>query len=262
MDILQQKYKFDDKLLYIIKELKFKNNRIEIKGTASLASQQYFSDYDLFSNIKGKYTNDQIYREVVKIINKIEKDDQLYFIELKVQNVNGSKTKFRQLPIPKDKFIKSITELNFIKIDMIARIENKFIEVSIIYSFSPAVESKADYVASLKDDIVELDKEHNYYKILKRLFSLYKIHNKKPKLVELTKFFNSDIGALYQKNSNLKAIKLLLEKYQDQDTIKKVIFNLEEIKESPDYKIISKSIKANDKIINSKAKTILKSHNL
>lgn len=260
MDILEKKFYLPE-LHNINKILQFKNNKIDVKGTSSYKAQKYFSDYDLFSSISGKHKPDDIFDEIQNIFSRIKSDPNLYFIELKVQNKN-SKKKFFNMDFTKQQFIKSVKDLDYIKIDVIARFGNIFIEVSIIYSFNKEEPNSKSYIDSLKDDIKELLKEGNYYKVLKRYFALYKTMGDKKKLLDLTKYFNSDMGAMYQKTSNLKALKLLLDNYDDENTIKKVIINLKDIKEDPDYLLIKKNIKKYEKIYNNDAKKILHNYDL
>ena len=80
MDILEKKQKgeFDNDLKDIIKILKFKNNPIELKGSSSLKSQQYFSDYDIFTIIRYNYGVEEIYDEFHKILNNIISSYDLY----------------------------------------------------------------------------------------------------------------------------------------------------------------------------------------
>jgi hypothetical protein len=72
----------------------------------------------------------------------------------------------------------------------------------------------------------------------------------------LSKFFNSEWGKLYAETANLKAIKLLLENYDDEETIKRAILNLKDIKVSPDLDKIDKLIKSNEKKYNKEAEKI------
>ena len=254
MDILEKKTKFNDKLIRTLKILKFKNNTIDIKGTFSLASQKYFSDYDLFSKISKSYNKEQIYDEIKNILNKISQDEDLYFIELKIQNKNGSKKKFFELDINKNEFIKSVKDLDFIKIDLVGRFESIFTEVSIIYSFNTEIMKSEDYLKSLMDDIKELRKEKNYFKILKRYFNLAKAEGDKKLLLKISEFLNSEYGQIYQKKSNLEAINLLLDKYDDDNTLKKVLINLKDIKEEPKIEVINKNIKDMQKKLNKAGK--------
>ena len=95
MDILQPNYKNSDKkLLNLINLIKFKNNNIELKGSSSLSSQKYFSDYDLFSNISIIPTIEDTYNEFKKMLEELEKND-IKYIELKFQTRDNKKIRFK-----------------------------------------------------------------------------------------------------------------------------------------------------------------------
>ena len=244
MDILEKKQKgeFDNDLKDIIKILKFKNNPIELKGSSSLKSQQYFSDYDIFTIIRYNYGVEEIYDEFHKILNNIISSYDLYFIEFKLQTKKGKK--FKWLPNDEfgfEEFKKHFKDIDFAKIDIVARNQNIFIEVSCNYIFNDEISLSGDNITNekqnikdineLTDGIKDLKKENNYFKILKRMFSIYKLQNDTHKIKMLNKIFNSDMGMTYKKISNLEAIKLVKEHYKDADTKKKIEINLLDIKE-------------------------------
>ena len=84
-----------------------------------------------------------------------------------------------------------------------------FKDISIIYNFHNIKEDTPTKIERLKADYNELVQEGDIYKSLKRLFSIYKIKKEYPKLKQLTQLFNSNIGKLYETNSNLKTLQLL-----------------------------------------------------
>lgn len=259
MDILEKKQKgeFDDDLKDIIKILKFKNNPIELKGSASLKSQNYFSDYDFFTNIMLNYGVEEIYNEFRKILNNIISSYDLYFIEFKIQTLKGKK--YRWYPNDDFKFEdfkKVFKDIDFAKIDIVSRTQNIFIEVSCIYKFSQVTLSPEDYISSIKTDIKELKKENNYYKILKRLFNIFKLEGDYHNMEILTKVFNSELGKKYKTISNLEAIQSLKEYYKDADTKKKIEINLTDIKEPQSEKSIENNLKNYKTDLNNKAKKI------
>jgi hypothetical protein len=256
MDILEQK-PASDELKKIIKFLTFKKNKVELKGSSSLKSQQYYSDYDLFSVVQKE---EDFYDFITNLIEKIESKEygDVFFIELKIQLKNGRKIRFfKDQPVDKKVFDKVFDKIDFIKIDLIVRIENKFIEVSCIYSFTNDNPTKEDYIKSLEADIKELKKEKKYYKILKRIFNIKKAEGDKSELVKLTKIFNSELGKEYQLISNLEALQLLLNYYQDEDTIKKIKINLKDLKLPNNIGKIDDFISEKSKQLNNQAKRLL-----
>lgn len=255
MDILEKKSKteFDSKVLNVVKKLQFKNFPVDFKGSSSLKSQIYFSDYDLMTNIVGKVSQDEAYRVFYKILQNVLNDSDTYFEEFKIEDKKGNKYRwFPNETFDKDEFIKVYKEIDFAKLDIILWIENRFVEMSIIYQFSDKELSKEEYIKGLNEDINELKKEGNNFKILKRKFNIFKVERNKEKLLFLTVVFNSELGALYQKLSNLEAIKKVSEDYKDKLTKDRIKLNLKEIK--------SKSINEISKIkneLNKKTKDIV-----
>ena len=229
MDILEKKKPLDFKedLKKIIKLLTFKKNKVELKGSASLKSQKYPADYDLYSKVEPE--RDAFLTFLKDLIKKMDDSDDYYFIELKFQSGDKKIKIFPNQPIKEAEVGRLWKHLDFIKVDMIARIENRFVEVSVIYDMNP-LPTTDDYKKSVEKDIKELKSEGSYYKVLKRQFNLYKASGDKKKLLNLSKIFNGDMGKEYQLISNLEAIQQVLKYYQDKQTIDKVKLNLKDLK--------------------------------
>jgi hypothetical protein len=227
MNITEKRFIPQD-LIPFTKLLQYPHQRIMLLGSAGLASQRYYSDYDLLTIIPDKDC-EKIYNTIKNIIEKSENNPDMYFIEIKIQTLDGNK--IRKL---KDTFCNKVQNIDFIKLDYVIRIQNKFVELSIIYKVLNHQGGESSFVESVKDDIKELCKEGEYYKVLKRCFSILTKQPKSPdrdkRLILLTNFFNSPVGQIYQDASNLKAIKLLLQHYRDTDTIRKVELNLKDLK--------------------------------
>ena len=230
MNITEKRYIPQD-LYPFVKTLQYDKTPIKLLGSAGTASQRYYSDYDMFSSVS---SNDckKVYDTINSIIERAENNPNMYFIEYKLQRRQGTTPqKIREIPDDLKKFCEYFRNVEYIKLDYIVRIQNKFIELSIIYSFSRGEE---DFRESVKKDIRELCEEGKYYKVLKRIFSIVSKERKSidrdNKLILLTNFFNSDVGKMYQDASNLRAIKLLLENYEDEDTRRKAELNLRDLK--------------------------------
>jgi hypothetical protein len=236
MDILEKKYlnDFPPKIKSLFKNLRFKKEPLEVIGSSSFKRQKYFGDFDIKNYILKKYSPKQIYDEINKILSYIlEKNNDIYFIELKLQKKNGDKIKysiddefkFNDL----EKFYK---DLDFIKIDFIVFYENRFIEVSINYVFDTTI-TETKIIGELKKAIEEEAKDKNYLKAIKRYLSYLITENKEAnydKIEKIITFLNSDVGQKYKILSNLKAIELLKENYDDTLTMGKAKINLDDIR--------------------------------
>jgi hypothetical protein len=143
-------------------------------------------------------------------------------------------------------------KVKFVKLDYIVFLDYVFKEVSIMYIFKNKKESDTDMIQTLRNDYDDLMAKGENFKALKRLFSIYKIEKDYTNLKTLTSLFNSNIGKIYEMNSNLKTIQLLKTiDQQDNDdlTQKRIHSNLKFLKIDPDDDL-NKIIKANDKILN------------
>ena len=248
--------------------MKFNNSPIVQMGTSSFKAQRYFSDYDLFSPVSNKgITPQKSCKEINDILDRLKKLDDIWFVEFKIQNKDGSKEKFFHPDIDCGKFVKAVKDLDYLKFDFVVFIRDtqKLTELSLIYSFSD-MPPKEHLIKAIKADYDYYKGEGNIYKALKRAFSIYRLQENKEKMVELSDLFNSKTGLSYSISSNLKAIKLVLEGGLSGDDIgKKVAVNLQDISNDIDLplkteKDIDKAIKELDKLIKQQTQEWLKSH--
>ena len=115
----------------------------------------------------------------------------------------------------KTKFINSLKQKSRIKLDVVYRLNNEFVEMSMIYyikvgqyqNYTEEEFSKEYIVKELKKDIISYTKENNYLKVLKRKYSIFKqLDQKLPLQNKLLEFFNSPVGILYKAYGDLKTI--------------------------------------------------------
>jgi hypothetical protein len=252
MDILNAKQQRQE-IYDFMKKLKFSNEKIELIGTASLRSQSYFGDYDLISQIK-ETNPKRAFEEFDKILKRTMEDENMYFIEMKIQR-QKTKTKFYSPPSDAE-FIKAYKNVKFVKLDYVVRVLNDFVELSVNY-FLPSDIDVNDMVAIIKEDANELMKEKKYYKVLKRVFIICKYKKIRDLVVKLSRFFNSKYGLYYQRKSRLEALKLLIEYYNDENTINKVMISLKDLHLEPNIKLIDDEINTLTKITNRQAKKFI-----
>jgi hypothetical protein len=271
MDIAETKQGIDEAIRKFVAVLKLNNSPVVQLGTSSFKTQQYFSDYDLLSPISNRnLSDDKICSELKRILKSIKDMDDIWFIELKIQNKDGSKEKF----FPQDvasldcaRVAKAIKVIDYIKIDAVIYIRdtNKLTELSIIYAFQD-VPADEILIKTISEDYKHYRSVGNPYKALKRLFSVYRLEGNKDKMVELSSLFNSETGKLYSLSSNLKAVKLLLESDVDGKNLgEKVRVNLQDVSNTIGKPLrtereIDRAIKALDAQIKKETQVWLKTH--
>jgi hypothetical protein len=180
----------------------------------------------------------------------------MFFIELKVQYKDPNKkkkffaTQIDDVEIPKENF----NQIEYIKIDMVIFLIDSFKEISVNYWLNPV---KHDVEQSIIDDIADQIKEKNYYKAVKWTFSLAKFLDDRPKGLLISKFLNNYTGGEYKVLKNLKAIKLLLENYDDPQIRNMVRVNLKNFNITPKISVVNKLIPQLEKKVNKEAKKYL-----
>jgi hypothetical protein len=218
MDITEKRQVSEEQRTFVNAVKWDEGTPIELLGTGSQQAQLYPSDIDLFSAVKSVSVNDpaEMYRHLQSVFRRCQDAGDMFFIELKLQNVDGSKQKWYDTDFDEGELVAAANVVDFLKIDYVIFIRgpNLFTELSSIYSFSP-MPAVRTLTRKIGHDFAHYYKEGKVYKSLKRMYSIYKLQGKKKKLVQLSKLFNSGTGFKYSLSSNLKAIELLLEHYDD-----------------------------------------------
>lgn len=265
MDILEKSFP-KNKIVDVMNILEFGDNPIELVGTGSMASQFYPADYDFLSKIKIKYNRYNSFLLFKKILEKINNDDDLFFIEFKIQDINDNKYKiFNINEFTKSYFDKNFNNVKLCKIDCIINIDNIFKEVSCIYFFSNEPIDREEYVKTLLKDQLDYYEEKNYYKSLKRLMLAGKYADPPDKslIMAITQLFNSQVGALYQLKNEIDAAIIFMDKYKgelDNKRIKLFIKNIGLDNVNPSN--LEKISKEYDKIIQREALKFYDYHKL
>lgn len=236
---LKQRGEYNDDIKLLTGTYKFMNYQVNVKGSYSLKNIEYYADYDLYSTILRNHSDKETYEEFCKILNLILDNINLYFVEFKIQNLDGTKLKF----VPNQEFnfkdfrkIFDRTKTEYCKIDLILWSNNRFIESSCNYWFNKKKNIDKDVIKEIDENISLLKKENNYYKVLKREYLKCTIKGDTNKTKLLIDVFNSDLGKIYIKINNIDAIDKILEFYNDPLTKKRVEINIDEIKYPQNYK--------------------------
>ena len=223
MNVLEprQPREWEDEVKSIYKALEPPRALLQLKGSASLASQQYFSDYDFFCAVPYKPTR----RFINSIRKKLDALPYVYPIEVKIETKDGKKLRYYK----KDPITTFPRNVKLIKVDMVVNVDLIFTEVSCIYSFTEDKLTPEGYIAELESEIEELKSDGKIYKVLKRLFSIYRIKEDDAKLVALTRYFNSATGLAYQQVANYDALKLVDEYYSNPELDKRIAYNFKSL---------------------------------
>lgn len=211
-------------------EHQYIDSLLTVQGSFNYSIYQYFSDIDSMNNI---HINDDE-NEAVEILKNhlqgiakhLKKHDRSFsFSDLKCgvddegnslhwnvdEVITGKKNKYT--------LMKAITQPSYCKIDVIIPYYGRYIEVSMIYTLtckSGTIGKKkltlADFKKEIRSGASELIKEHNYFKAIKRIFSLARLNRDVKTIRKIQNLIISNLSKLSTIKSDLSTLELMMDK--------------------------------------------------
>jgi hypothetical protein len=258
--------------------LELKHSHNFLIGSNSIRNLLYSNDYDLNTNIKisdSIQILNSLYKEFLNIFHKAYKNNDIWIIDFKNGYYNNEPIRWSYNDMIKGKkygltFQECLLhDDNIIKMDICYLYNDIFTDINCVYMLY-IVNKKEQYEEKkkqenkeikrkLKDEINELIKNKEFYKAMKRSFSLSIYEGKLNK--EILKIMNSDYGMFYKFISFLKLVYEMLEQNFKPIQISLIKSNLEYIKMFGSHItkfIIDKYLNMLIKIINLNDKSIMK----
>lgn len=208
-------------------------SKVNVVGSASIKRAIYYSDYDLFESVSGK-SERTIYNHFKNVFEVIKRADNVIITDFKCGELNGTPLRwtYEEMKNNNNKgvsFAEALRHKSMIKMDIIALVSGRFIEITEVYNIF--IDGEANMSPSFDEIVGSILKEYNdevrdgnYMKALKRMFSLLKLKNEEPQKQDLLlQYFNSPNGLIYRCKSDLETMLLVLDSPK---------FNLTEIRES------------------------------
>jgi hypothetical protein len=141
-----------------------------------------------------------------------KKEIKFHVLRWKPDQILAGYMNYRGLSVSLEEALKS---KGMIKIDVVALVSSRFLELSMVYNVSVqgiSITKKDQPIAiTLAEDIAYYS-ETDPFKALKRLFSFAKLTGDKKTIQRLVPILNSDLGRLYQIVGDLKVLKGLMER--------------------------------------------------
>lgn len=205
------------------------NDDYSIIGSAADKKLKYSSDVDVQEYIELEGQTDEILNNIYQLFKKKYKEayqnDSVFITDFKLGVLeHNAAIKWTRKDINqgyvdtgnrKITFKECLLQKSVIKIDIVHYEDNMYKEYSVNYYFlinehstNPFITDK-DLVNEFVLEYYKYMKEKNYFKALKRLYSLYKIIKKPAK--QLISFLNSDVGKMNHKKTSLEVILGLLD---------------------------------------------------
>lgn len=248
---------FDAEAQRLLSYFELPGAKLNIGGSSQYKNLHYRSDYDLMVALKRSLPPSNFYESISQILHKMEREPNIYFLELKLESKEGEKRRLHPRQEIRMSWVeRDYDKLAFAKIDTAMRIKNRFYEASCVYLFRDKPLDKKDLIEDLMEDTREYEREGNYYKVLKRQFSIAVLEDNQSRIHELTGIFNSPLGQSYERLCNMKALALLHESYKDKATTRKINENIRLLNETFRITIIEKHIRRYQRELNKEAKKL------
>lgn len=252
----------DRQLKKFVSILKYKNMKLEPKGSSTLKYIRYPADFDFYTYITLEDPK-LMYNDLQKIYNRVEKNKKIWFINMSVGKHSDKEGRIVYEKFPNEEeflnYFKDGSDIDYIQFEYVIEIMDTIKPMTTdFYLYEKKNEEKV--LVDLKNAIEDYIKKKNYMKALKRIFNEVQILEPNSiKAKKIIDFFNSDIGKIYMDKINLETIKNVLKKYpDDDDLISDCIKNLKHLGETKG-KNLDLLIDEYDNKINIEAKKILDS---
>jgi len=192
------------------------NNKYKMIGSSVLKARRYAGDFDINEDIGSDYN--QIAKRFKDIFRHGKQDDDVFITDFKCGvDANGRALRWTYGEVMKGKkngilFIDALRQKELVKLDTIFIIDNKINEITNNYLFRDSLPTSSDIKLSLQNEIREKIKAGEYFKAIKRIFSLNSLfRNKSKDQDKLINYFNSDVGLLNKVRSDIDLLVVLIE---------------------------------------------------
>jgi len=235
---------FEDKIVDVFKFMSL-TDKYHLVGASSLKTSLYATDFDLYETYKGQNVNEKEKLEYIAKTFKdkfkqAEKNPFTYIIDFKAGvddcydeetqrnkyilrwSKNDMKNGYKIMGDGRKKYLEEclLDKRSLVKMDLVAYINGVFEEFSEIYlieingkkNHDPL--SRIELYNSIKKDFEKYVKSKNYFKALRRYYSMLRVMGDKKdylKILQLANFFNSQIGLVYKCKGELETLLSVIE---------------------------------------------------
>jgi len=236
---------FNNNLLNVFNLMTISGN-YNIVGSASLKKIYYNSDIDL-NEVDDLKSYKKVY-EKFKEIFKVCKENKDFFItdfkcgiDEKNEPIRWTYKDIMNGYINNKSFEDCLKQKSMIKLDIVYLLNGSFIEITEVYflkignhtNYNENELNSEEITKNLQNELKELIDEKQYFKALKRIFSILLMDEKNNTLQnKLINFFNSENGILYKANADLKILINVIENNFKKPNINDIKNNLQVIKQN------------------------------
>jgi len=186
-----------------------KGKNLMVIGSGSLRNILYAGDYDSNENLKN-LSPAQVAKGLKAVIRRLRKLKNVVVGDIKLGGTMADAIHWSPGEIIQGKLEPYIEQEARRKIDAVAFINGRYVELSTVYNYPSEIADNKQYIKELEADMAEQVREGNYWKALKRLFSIRRITAPK-KAEAMIPLFNSELGLLYSVISDIEVLLYLMD---------------------------------------------------
>ena len=205
---------YPDRVVEILKLMTF-GGKPQVIGSASLRVIQYIGDYDA-----DEYNTKASPAKFKKIVRRLMHLPDVYIGDIKCGEMDGEPIRWTVSDVLRGKVYMGnhhhtladcIRNPVLFKLDVVAFIDNRYTELSMIYNKGKSSVSGSEFRRELELQVAEKYKEKLYYKMTKRMFSIARLDEDKETAMKLIPLFNGDLGRLYSIISDIDVLTYLFD---------------------------------------------------
>lgn len=190
-----------------------RGKKMKVIGSASLRSIQFVGDYDANDIISGAPA--KVAKGLRDAVKRLQAMPDVIIGDIKCGGTAQEPLRWTPAQIIAGKnghtsLEEAVAHEAMRKMDAIGLVGGRYVELSVVYLYPSESLSDKKLVSILQEAIKELLGEKNYWKALKRYFSIQRLTNRK-RAEEMVPIFNGDLGRLYSVITDIATLLYLLE---------------------------------------------------
>ena len=192
-----------------------KGDSMRVIGSASVRNIQFAGDYDANETIHGSPA--QVSNKIKQVIKRLKAIPGIAIGDIKMGGTIDNPIRWTPEEVLKgDKDGTSLKDAvaadAMRKIDVIGLVDgSRYTELSVVYQYPEEVLGGDLFINELKEEVKTKLKDKDYWKGLKRYYSIQRLLNHNKNIERMTPIFNGDLGRLYSVISDIEIIDYLLE---------------------------------------------------
>jgi len=189
---------------------------MRVIGSASLRSIQFVGDYDANETIRA--TPAKVAKGLQEVIKRLREIPNVVIGDIKCGGTMDEPLRWKPEQILDGKnghttLEEAVGHVAMRKMDAIGLVDGRYVEISVVYLYPEEEIDDKVLIKELETEIKDKLSEEDYWKALKRFFSIQRLTNPE-KAEAMVPIFNGDLGRLYSVMKDIDTLLYMLEHHR------------------------------------------------